>query len=97
MEAFRQFAAALLVLGLLGGLWLWSRRRGTALFGVKSSAPGGGRRLQTLERLPLSPQHSLHLVRAGGRLLLVAVSPGGCSVMDAGDWNDGDSGARPPQ
>ena len=32
--------------------------------------------------LPLTPQHSLHLVSVAGRTLLVAVSPGGCMVVD---------------
>ena len=38
--------------------------------------------MQALERLALTPQHSLHLVSIGGRVLLVAVSPSGCTVVD---------------
>jgi flagellar biogenesis protein FliO len=38
--------------------------------------------MKTIERLPLTAQHSLHLVSVGGRTLLVAVSPGGCSVIE---------------
>ena len=38
--------------------------------------------MQVIERLPLTPQHSLHLVSVGGRTLLVAVSPVGCTVVD---------------
>jgi flagellar biogenesis protein FliO len=40
------------------------------------------RRMQVVERLPLTPQHSLHLVRIDGRLLVVASGPGGCSVLE---------------
>jgi len=39
------------------------------------------RQLECLERLPLGPQHSLHLVRAGERLMLVSSSPGGCQLI----------------
>ena len=42
----------------------------------------GARRMQTVECLALSPQHSLHLVNVDGRALLIAVSPGGCSVLN---------------
>jgi len=38
--------------------------------------------MQALERLALTPHHSLHLVSVGGRTLLVAISPGGCTVVD---------------
>jgi len=34
----------------------------------------------------LTQQHSLHLVSVSGRILLIAVSPGGCSVLDASVW-----------
>ena len=40
------------------------------------------RRMQVVERLPLTPQHSLHLVRIDGRLLVVASGPGGCSLLE---------------
>ncbi len=37
--------------------------------------------LGRLARLPLGPQHSLHLVRIGGASLLVACSPSGCALL----------------
>ena len=42
-----------------------------------------GRRLECLERLPLGPQHTLHLVRLGETALLVASSPAGCALVEA--------------
>jgi flagellar biosynthetic protein FliO len=76
MDLFRQLTAVGAVLGaLVAALW-WLRRRGWA-----GRLPSRGRRLECLERLPLGPQHSLHLVRAGGRLMLVASSPAGCSLI----------------
>ena len=82
MEAIRQMLAMCLVLGLLGAALWWLRRKGLAKF----SHPGFGkseRKMQLVEKLALSPGHSLHLVRVGGRMLLVASSPGGCALLEA--------------
>jgi len=49
---------------------------------VKGMGRSTGRRMQTIERLSLSPQHSLHLVTVDGRTVLIAVSPGGCAVVE---------------
>jgi len=79
MEAIQQMAAVAVVLLLLGAtLWLL-RQRGfaTLVRGGKST----GRRMECLERLPLGPQHTLHLVRVGENELLVALSPSGCSLL----------------
>ena len=87
MEGAQQILAVLFVLGLLGGTMLLLRGRGMVRFtgmGVKRS---GGKRMQSLERLPLTPQHSLHLISVSGRVLLIAVSPGGCTVLDGSTWD----------
>ncbi len=81
---WEQTLAIFLVLGLLiGGLWLL-RRKGFASVRL-GLAPGarGGRRMELLERMPLTPQHSLHLVRVEDRLILIGVSPGSCSQVDS--------------
>lgn len=86
MDAIQPVLAVLLVLGLLGGALYWLRAKGLARFngkGLGGFGRQGGRQMQAIERLPLTPQHSLHLVSVGGRTLLVAVSPGGCTVVDA--------------
>ena len=93
MEAWAQAGAVLLVLGLLGSLVVWSRNRGWARFSLPS-VRGGQRRMQTLERLALTPQHSLHLVSVSGKILLIAVSPGGCSVVEGKDWDVAPEGRR---
>lgn len=72
------------VVGVLTALvlTLWFlRRRGIA--GVLPLRNKPARRLECLERLPLGPHHTLHLVRMGGTSLLVASSPGGCSLVQS--------------
>jgi flagellar biogenesis protein FliO len=86
MEALQQALSVLLVLGLLGGTLFWLRRKGLARFGVRGMGRASDRQMQCLERLPLTPQHSLHLVRVAGKVLLIAVSPGGCSVLEGAGW-----------
>ena len=39
--------------------------------------------MESLERLPLGPQHTLHLVRMGETALLVACSPAGCALVQS--------------
>ena len=79
MEVIGQMTAVAGVLSLLGGTLWWLRRRGCA--GVLPVRKAPGRRLECLERLPLGPQHMLHLVRLGETALLVASSPGGCALV----------------
>jgi flagellar biogenesis protein FliO len=83
MELVHQVLSVLLVFALLGAA-LWSLRRG----GMRTLVPGRWRQtgaqaksVQSLERLALSPQHSLHLVQVDGRQLLVATHPQGCTLL----------------
>jgi flagellar biogenesis protein FliO len=86
MESIQQILAVLFVLGSLCGTLFWLRGKGVARFSGAGFRRPSGRRMQPLERLPLTPQHSLHLVRVGGRVLLIGVSPGGCSVLNGAEW-----------
>jgi len=85
METVQQICAVLFVLGLLGGSLYWLRSRGMAQFTGGGLGRGAKRRMHSLERLALTPQYSLHLVDVGGRVVLIAVGPGGCSILE-GDW-----------
>jgi len=81
MVEIGQMAAVAGVLTLLA-LTLWFlRRRG--ITGIRQARKGATRRLECLERLPLGPHHTLHLVRIGETSLLVASSPGGCSLVQS--------------
>ncbi len=88
MELVRQMAAVGAVLLLLAAtLWVL-RSRGLAVMGErrwlarvwKPDLPPA-RRLECLERLRLSPQHTLHLVRVGESAVLLASTPSGCALL----------------
>jgi flagellar biosynthetic protein FliO len=70
------------VLALLAGA-LWLARK----YGIAHIAAAGPvrrkakRQMEVIERLALSGQHSLHLVRVGDRQILMGVSPAGCHVL----------------
>jgi len=81
----QQILSVLLVLGLLGGLLWFLRNRGLAIprrAGRKSS-----RHLESIARLPLTPQHSVHLVRVSDHAVLLALSPSGCTLVERVEWN----------
>jgi flagellar biosynthetic protein FliO len=74
-------AAVVLVLALLGGALFFLRKRGAAAFSFSRLSSAGPRRMQVLERLPLGPQHALHIVRVGGRAVVVATTPTSCQLL----------------
>jgi flagellar biosynthetic protein FliO len=79
MDVLEQVTAVSVVLLLLCGTLWWLRRRGVAVLTL--SGRGGSRRMECLERLPLGPQHALHLIRLGDTELLVSASATGCSLI----------------
>jgi flagellar biogenesis protein FliO len=81
MEPMEQAAAVLLVLVLLAATLYALRGKGLKMV-LPRRAAAGQRQLESIERLPLTPQHSLHLVRVEDRTVLIAVSPNGCSILD---------------
>jgi flagellar biogenesis protein FliO len=87
MEPIRQLEAVLFVLTLLGAAVYGLRNKGIGTILRRSSAGARQRQLESIDRLPLTPHHSLHLVRVEGRTVLIAVSPGGCSMVDRGAEN----------
>lgn len=86
MEAIQQTGAVAAVLALLLLTLWWLRRRGLA--GIPLGGKAVKRRLQSLERLPLGPQHALHLVRLGQSALLISSSPTGCAVLHRSGWEE---------
>jgi flagellar biosynthetic protein FliO len=78
MDFGQQYGGVGAVLCLLGAALWWLRRRGYA---ATAGGRRGGRRLESLERLPLGPQHTLHVVRLGRTVAVVSCSPAGCSLL----------------
>jgi flagellar biogenesis protein FliO len=70
-------------MALLLGALQWLRSRGMAHFARGIRRHRTARRLELLEKLPLTAQHSLHVVRVDGRSLLISVSPSGCALLES--------------
>lgn len=84
MDWVFQMIAVLAVLAAMGGaLWALNRRRAP-------SAMDAGLRLEA--RVPLTPNHSLHVVRFCGAQVLVATYPGGCSILSLPESPSGKEG-----
>jgi flagellar biogenesis protein FliO len=86
MQLTEQIGMVLLVFALLGGLLWFAKRRGLASipsFPKGLGRGGNGRRLEVLERVALTPQHALHLVRVSERTVLIATGPSSCTLLDA--------------
>jgi flagellar biosynthetic protein FliO len=82
MEMFQQLMIVAVILAVLcGGLWIL-KRKGWAQTAMRRSRADGQPRLEVIDRLTLTPHHSLHLVRLADRTLLVGISPNGCNLLD---------------
>ena len=82
MELSQQLMAVGSVLSLLICGIALARRRGWITLSVPVRA-GAPRSLEVIDRLVLTPQHSVHLVRAHDRVLLIATHPHGVEFADA--------------
>ena len=80
MEVTEQIGMVLAVLGLLGALVWFTRRQGFAAF---TTGRGKIRNLELMERVQLTPQHAIHMVRVSDKVVLIATAPSGCVVLDA--------------
>ena len=81
MDTLQPMAAVVLVLALLGGALFLLRKRGAGSLSFARLSGAGPRRMQVLERLPLGPQHALHIVRVGARAVVVATAPTSCQLL----------------
>ena len=81
MDLFERLLAIALVGALLAAtLWILRRKPGMAL---RLRRPGRqNAALESLNRLQLSAQHSVHLIRSGDRHLLVGLGSGTFVVLD---------------
>lgn len=89
MDVLRQVLSVLLVFSLLGAT-LWMLRRGGRLsFNARKRVlgftKGTVKSMVAVERLSLTAQHTLHIVRVNGQEFLVATHPQGCSLIQSAD------------
>jgi flagellar biosynthetic protein FliO len=85
VDPIQPLLAIALTLGTLGGLVWVLRRKGWAQVRLASLMPKESRRgqLEVIDRLVLGPQHSLHLIRVGDRVVLIGLSPSGCNLLES--------------
>jgi len=91
MEIYVQLMAAAAVVGL-AALVACLLKRGGLL--SRGGLRRRGRWLAPVERLALTPQHTLHVVRVRDRAVLVASHGGGCDVLGSWPWEPGGSSRR---
>jgi flagellar biosynthetic protein FliO len=82
MELTEQIAMVLAVFALLGGLLWLLKKRGIASLPVVRRRVSGARQMEVLERVPLTPQHAVHLVRVSGKVILIGTAPSSCTILD---------------
>ncbi len=82
-DSGRQILGLLIVFSLLGWtVWKFGRSK-VAL--PKLGLSSKERRLRSIERLSLSPQHTLHVVQVEGREILLATHPGGVTLLETAE------------
>lgn len=81
METLGQFGAVLLVLALLMSAGYLIRKKQLPSFARELRFASAPKRMQIVERVALTAQHTLCLVRIGDRELLVTTAPGNCQVI----------------
>jgi len=82
MDFAQQIAFVVIVLAVLAAALKVAKDRGYARFTTLGRRPSHVSRMAVLERLSLTPNHSLHLVTVDGRTVLVGISPGGCQLLE---------------
>jgi len=77
MELLQQGLALAAVFGLLGtALWFVKTRQSPNL------RIRGERRIQVIERVALTPHHTLCLVKVGERLVMIGTAPSSCQLIE---------------
>jgi flagellar biosynthetic protein FliO len=82
MELAEQISMVLLVFAILGGTVWFLKKRGMASLSLPLRKSGRTRQLEVLERVTLTPQHALHLVRVADKVLLIGTAPTACTLLD---------------
>lgn len=84
MESLQALAAVALLALVAAAAWLAARGRLTASW----LRPRGQGPAELVQRLPLTGQHSLHVVRLSGETLVVVTFPGGALLGKSAAFRD---------
>jgi flagellar biogenesis protein FliO len=79
-DTIREVLSVATVLGLLGVL-LWFRRGAVGGGVIARLKPQTRRVVESLDRLPLTPQHAVHVIRFADKEMVIATHPQGCTVL----------------
>jgi hypothetical protein len=85
MPLIEQILAITFVFGLLAAALWAAGRRGGLPFHLSRSQAAQPAAARVIQRLPLTPQHCLHVVKAQGAILLVGTHPAGIVFAPHGD------------
>ena len=77
-----QLVAILFVLAVLWGIVMLLQKRGLAIVNSSLRSRKQTSILQQLDKMRLTPQHSIHLLRIDSRTVLIAVHPQGVTVLE---------------
>jgi flagellar biogenesis protein FliO len=81
VEMMDPMPAVLAVVAVLAVALWWLRKKGTGGWFLPELRRKT-RRLESMERLALAPHHLINLVRVDDRVVLIAQSPSGLSLME---------------
>ena len=81
MDVLREMLAIAVVFALLFAALRLLKKKNFLNFRTATSGP---RLLESRAKLVLTAQHSLHWIRAGDRLFLIGVHPGGFTCLSEG-------------
>jgi flagellar biogenesis protein FliO len=80
-DMYRQFLGVLVVLAILVTALYLLKQRGLVRFTGARVLGGADRVVKVIERVPLTAQHTVHLVQIGQRRVLISSSPGSCQLI----------------
>lgn len=81
MNIVQYIGAIALVFSLLALCLMGLQRLGVANWKLGGVRRREDKALEVVERIALTPHHSLHLVRCQSATLLIGVSPHGCNLL----------------
>lgn len=79
-DMYRQFLGVLLVLAILVIVLYLLKQRGIVRFTARALGKTG-HIVKVIERVPLTAQHTMHVVQIGQRRVLISSSPGSCQLI----------------